>query len=130
MNRNRCLCPIRGLACLLAGLAALLVSMTTGPAAFASPLRPDPPGWLQRLPVPGRLPPMPPGWNKHPPLPGPAHVHAALAGGMPGWQIILITAGATVLAAVLAVLAARVRRARRRVTATTPRATTASGATR
>jgi hypothetical protein len=46
MNRNRYLCPIRR----LAGLAALLVSMTTGPAAFASSLRPEPPGWLQRPP--------------------------------------------------------------------------------
>ncbi len=82
--------------------------MTTGPAAFASSLRAEPQEWLQRLPVPERLPPVPPGWDKHPPLPGPVHVHAALAGGMPGWQITLIAAGATVFAAVLAVLAARV----------------------
>ncbi len=41
-NRNRYLRPIRRLAFLLAGLAALLVSMTTGPAAFASSLRAEP----------------------------------------------------------------------------------------
>ena len=62
--------------------------------------------------MPGRLPPLPPGWNKHPPLPGPAHVRAALAGGMPGWQITLIVAAAGVLAAALAVLANRKRAAR------------------
>lgn len=65
----------------------------------------------------------------HPPLPGPAHVHAALAGGVPGWQITLITAGAAVLAAVLAVLGRRTR-AVRRVTPDTAEAMTTSGATR
>jgi RNA polymerase sigma factor (sigma-70 family) len=85
-------------------LPALLAPITLGPAAFASSLRADPPGWLQRLQLPGRLPPLPPGWNKHPPLPGPAHVRASLAGGMPGWQITLIAVAAAVVAAVLAVL--------------------------
>jgi hypothetical protein len=32
----------------LTGLAPALVSITTGPAAAASPLRPDPPGWLTK----------------------------------------------------------------------------------
>jgi hypothetical protein len=51
---------------------------------------------------------------------------------MPGWQITLIAVGTAVvvLAATLAVLAARVRAARRHVTATTADAMTASGATR
>ena len=113
----------------LAGLAALLASITSGPAAFASPLRADPPGWFKRPSVPVHLPPVPPGWTKHPPLPGPAHVHTALADGMPGWQITLVAAGAAVLAAVLAVLEMRMRAARRRVTASTADAMTASGAT-
>jgi hypothetical protein len=48
---------------------------------------------------------MPPGWNKHPPLP--AQVHTVVAGGMPGWQIALIAAGAALFAASAAVLAYR-----------------------
>jgi len=36
------------------------------------------------------------------------------AGGMPGWEITLIAAGAALVAAVLAVLADRARPARRR----------------
>ena len=39
------------------------------------------------------------------------------AGGMPGWQIALIAAGAAVLAALLAVTADRIRAARRHMTA-------------
>jgi hypothetical protein len=95
MNPIRRFRLIRRVAGVLAGLAALLASITTGPADFAAQLRPDPPGWLKRAPVPVHLPPLPPGWNKHPPLPGPAHVHAALVGGMPGWQITLIAAAAS-----------------------------------
>jgi hypothetical protein len=102
---------IRRTASVLAGPAALLAPITLGPAAFASLLRADPPGWLRRLPAPARLPPLPPGWNKHPPLPGPAHVRVVLAGGMPGWQITLIAAAAAVVAAVLAVLLNRARAA-------------------
>ena len=75
---------IRRAAGVLAGLAAPLAWITTGSAALASPLRADPPGWLQRVPVPAHLPPLPPGWDKHPPLPGPALGHAAPAGGMAG----------------------------------------------
>lgn len=103
---------IRHLTCIvLAGLvgAALAVGAAAAPALATLP----PPG--PGAPARGHLPPLTPGWNKHPPLPGPVHVHAALAGGTPGWQIILITAGATLLAAVLAVIANRMRAARRRV---------------
>ena len=120
---------IRRIAGPLAGLTALLPSITTGPAALAAQLRPDPPAWLNRLPVPLSFPPAPAGWDRHPPLPGPAQVHAALAGGMAGWQITLIAGGATVLAAVLAVIATRMRTGRRRATATTAEAMTTSGAT-
>ena len=108
---------IRRVASVLTGLAATLLPITTGPAAVASQLRPDPPGWLtKRAQVPVHLLPLPPGWNKHPPLPGPAH--AALTGGMHGWQITLIAAAVAVLAAA-AILAGRMRAARRRAKATT-----------
>ena len=56
-----------------------------------------------------------PGWDKHPPVPlghvvGPVVKvpgHTVVVGGMPGWQIALIAAGAALLAAALAVLAGR-----------------------
>jgi hypothetical protein len=107
----------RRVADVLTGLAALLASLRTGSAAVASPLRADPPGWLQRLPALARLPPLPPGWTKHSPIPGPVHVHAAPAYGMPGWQIILIAAGTAALAGAVAILASRMWAWRRRVTA-------------
>jgi hypothetical protein len=71
--------PVRAidrLACILAGLA---VAFAAAPAALATPR------------------PRPPGWNKHPPLP--AHAHALVTLGLPGWQITLIAAGAAVAAA-------------------------------
>jgi hypothetical protein len=43
----------------------------------------------------------------------PAVTRIVVAGGMPGWQIALITAGAALLAAALAVLADRARAAHR-----------------
>jgi hypothetical protein len=104
---------IRRLAGVLAGLATLLASATTGSAAFASQLRPDPPWWVTHPALPVRLPPLPPGYFKHPPLPDPARVHASLAGGMPGWQITVIAVGAAVLA-VTAILLRRVLATRRR----------------
>lgn len=61
--------------------------------------------------------------NLPPPDPGPAGVVPApvvgtvVAGGMPGWQIALIAAGAALFAAVAAVMADRARAARRQVTA-------------
>jgi hypothetical protein len=113
MHRIR---PTPRLACILAGLAsALLALAVAAPAALARP-----------------RPHLPPGWNKHPPLP-PGHVvgrvskvpvHTALTGGMPGWQITLIAAGAALLAAVLAVLIDRARAARRPATASAASAMT------
>ena len=47
----------------------------------------------------------------------PPQIHTMVAGGMPGWQITLIAAGAAVLAALLAVTADRARAARRHMTA-------------
>jgi hypothetical protein len=122
------------LAVILAGLAgALLAFWTDVPAVFAAvaaPLGGAPhgrPGLHYGQPALASPPPGPPGWNKHPPLPlghevgpvyqVPARIPAhAVAGGMPGWQITLIAAGAALLAAALAVLVYRMRAARRRVT--------------
>jgi hypothetical protein len=128
MNPMRHSHLIRRVTGLLAGLTALLAQVTTGPAALAAQLRPDPPAWLNRLAVPLNFPPAPTGWDKHSPLPGQAQVHGALAGGMAGWQITLIAGAATVLAAVLAVIARRMRAGRRRATATTVGAMTTAGA--
>jgi len=95
-----CIRLIRRLAAVLTGLAgALLAFAGAAPAALARPAPPHPPGW----------PPLPPGWNKHPPLP-PRHMHhvyAVVVGGMPGWQIALIAAGAALLAATAAVVVYR-----------------------
>lgn len=97
-----------------AGLAgALLASVTAVPAALASAS----PRWADPVVTPDNLPPRP-GWDKHPPVRDPARAHAALAGGIPAWQITLIAVGAAILAAAVAVLLARARAARRRVTAT------------
>jgi hypothetical protein len=51
------------------------------------------------------------------PAQAPAQIHTVVAGGMLGWQITLIAAGAAVLAALLAVTADRARATRRHVTA-------------
>jgi len=119
----------------LAGLAGSLLAFWAGtvPAAFAAvvaPLGGDPRGHpglpynhsglpfhYSGHPVPASPPAGPPGWNKHPPLP--AHAHTLVTGGMPGWQIALIAAGAALLGAALAVIAYRMRAARRRVTVRT-----------
>ena len=45
----------------------------------------------------------------------PVHIHAAVTGGMPGWQITLIAIGAALAAATLAVLFDRAVTARRRI---------------
>jgi hypothetical protein len=104
--------PTRAIACaarVLAGLAVGLIALATiSPAAFA---RPGPPSVTPTVLATPQPPSLPPGWNKHPPLP--AHVHTLATSGMPGWQITLLAAGATVLTAVAVVLLARARAARR-----------------
>jgi len=100
---------------ILAGLTGALAAFSAGavPAALAraaAPPRGDPSGYPE-LASPR---PEPPGWNKHPPLPAPAHT--MVTGGMPGWQIALIAAGAALLVAALAVIVYRARAARRRAT--------------
>jgi len=114
---------IRRLATVLAGLAgAVLAFGAAAPSALASQLRPDPPSWLTHWALPVHLPPGSPGWFKHPPLP-PGQVarpvpvyqvvpaHTAVAGGMPGWQIALIAAGAALAVATVLVLLDRAGRA-------------------
>ena len=102
--------PIGRLRCVagvLAGLACAWLGLAPGaPAAFAtgSPI-PGPVGYITPTAEP-------PGWNMHHPLPyghwtGPvytARVHTVVIGGMPGWQIALIAAGAALAAAAAAVL--------------------------
>ncbi len=94
MNRIHRIC--RSLAGLTQRAGVLLACSLAAPAALASP------------------PPRPPGWNKHPPLP--AHAHPVITGGMPGWQITVIAAAATLLAAALAITVYRLRASWRRVT--------------
>jgi hypothetical protein len=110
-----CIQHIRRLAGALAGLAgALLAFAAAAPAALASTaaVRAQP-SWAG--------PPLPPGWNTHPPLQlrqvaGPVPVyqvpaHAAVTGGMPGWQIALIAAAAALTVATVLVLLDRAGRA-------------------
>ncbi|HEY2489794.1 MAG TPA: hypothetical protein VGI37_09825 [Streptosporangiaceae bacterium] len=52
------------------------------------------------------------GGGKHPALPTQAH---AIGSGMPGWQIVLIAAGAALLCTALALIVYRSRAARRRM---------------
>ena len=99
---------IRRLAGVLAGMACAWLGLAVAaPAAFAgaSPT-PGPAGYI----TPGAEPP---GW--HPPgYQAPLPVHTVVIGGMPGWQIALIAAGAALLAATAAVLVYRARIGRRK----------------
>jgi hypothetical protein len=52
------------------------------------------------------------GGGKHPALPAQAH---AIGSGVPGWQIVLVVAGAALLCAALTVIVHRSRAARRRM---------------
>ena len=56
-----------------------------------------------------------PGGEGEPAQPGPI-VHTVVVGGMPGWQIALIAAGAAFAAAIAAVLLDRARSGRRLIT--------------
>jgi hypothetical protein len=97
---------IRRLAVVLAGFAAAVLALAANAAAaFAWP---DPPLW--------RANPL------HLPQPTtPAITRTVVTGGMPGWQIVLIAAGAALLAAVVAVRADRTRSARRQSQPALPR---------
>ena len=90
---------IRRLASILAGLAATTLAFAAAaPAALATPAPPDP-GPAGAVPPPA--------------------VQTVVTGGMPGWQITLIAAGAALLAATLAMLLDRARAGRRHMTAPT-----------
>src|SRR6516225_6293079 len=96
---NRCH-ALGHFAVILAGLAgAVLVFAAAVPAALASasPRRAGLLSWAD--------PPLPPGWNKHPRLPDPARAHAALAGGIPGWQLTLMAVTIVLLVATLVAIA-------------------------
>jgi hypothetical protein len=89
MNRCRALGHI---AVIVAGLAGAVVA---GPAALASAS-----SRKTRL-LSWADPPLPPGWNKHPRLPDHARVHAAIVGGIPGWQLTLMAVTIVLLVATL-----------------------------
>jgi len=96
------------LARILAGLAAALVAaVAAAPAALA-----------QQYPQPGHLSRIGPVFPPPHHTVVPANTHAAVAGGMAGWQIALIAVGAAILAAAVAVLFERARAARRQPTTT------------
>jgi hypothetical protein len=105
--------PIRRAAGLLAGLAAALLACAAAPAALAAtagigPVGGSPAGGSPAFPGPNRS-----GYPT-----APAQIHTIITmGGMPGWQITLIAAGAAILAAAAAVLLDRSRTARRHLTA-------------
>lgn len=76
--------------------AALLGGIIAAPAAFASLVPPPGTGDTSSNPV------------------APVTVHTVTVGGTPGWQIALFMVAAAVFAAAIAVLADRMRTARRR----------------
>jgi hypothetical protein len=90
---------IRRLAGVLAGLAGVLLAFGATPAFAMIPH----PG---QLGAPGDPPPV---------FPAPARITLVTGGGMPGWQITLITVGAALLGAAVAVLLDRARATRRNV---------------
>ena len=98
----------------LTTLAGALIAFTAAaPAALADHV--PPPGGAG--PVSGLSRTVP--WPKPPAPPAPPSVHTVVAGGMPGWQIILIAAGAALAAAVVAVRLDRAHAARKAHHATT-----------
>jgi len=95
MNRIR---HIRGIAGVLAGLAAALLASGATPA-FATLLPPERDGPAGAI--------VPSGLHS-------VQVHTIVTGGMAGWQITLIAVGAALLAATAAVLLDRARAAHRK----------------
>ena len=88
----------------LAAFAAALLGLSAGaPAAFAS---------TNILPAPG-------GGRPATGTPPATFGHTIIVGGMPGWQIAVIAAGAALLAAAAAVLLDRAWQARRQALSST-----------
>jgi hypothetical protein len=122
MNRIR---RLRRVAGVLAGLVCAWLGLAAAsPAAFAAGISLPGPGGPAPITTPPVGYPCSPGCSplsdKHLVL---SHghgtgtvyrVHTVVVGGMPGWQIALIAAGAALAAATLAVLANRIWTARRR----------------
>ncbi len=102
MNPIRRIRRIRRIAAVLAGLAAGLVAFGVTPAFARIVPPPDVPI------ITGGLAPAPPV------QPATTVTRTVLVGGMPGWQIALIAAGAALLAAAVAVLAYRALAGRRK----------------
>jgi hypothetical protein len=110
---------IRRIAAALAGLACSCLALAvTVPAAFAQALSSPggggmPAAWVREALLRGEdLAPVS-GSGSAGSFAAPAVTRTVVAGGMPGWQIALIAAGAALLTATLAVLADRVRAAHR-----------------
>ena len=97
---------LRRVAATLTGLALTWLGLAVAaPAAFARII--PPPGGMGSVPASAGLGTVPPS--------GAVTVtRTVVVGGMPGWQIALITAGAALLAAALAVLADRALAAHRK----------------
>ena len=95
MNRIHRCHHFRRIAAVLGGLAASVLVVLSGAAAFAYP---DPP-------IPGPAFPMQP----------PPRVHTIVTEGTPGWQIALIAIGAAIFAAALAVSLDRAHTAHRQL---------------
>jgi hypothetical protein len=117
MNRIRHICRI---VAALAGLAcACLVLAVAVPAAFAQALSSPggggiPAAWVREALLRGEDPAAVSGSGSVRSSAAPVVSRTVVAGGMPGWQIALIAAGAALLAATLAVLADRARAAHRK----------------
>lgn len=90
---------IRRCLSVLAVMGGALLALGGAASAALASLAPPDPGQGGVVPVPA--------------------VHTIVTGGMPGWQIALIAAGAAVVAAVIAVLVDRARVARHIVAART-----------
>jgi hypothetical protein len=87
---------IRRATAVLTGLAVAILGLAAAPAAFARVVPANGSGGVTA------------------PAAVPAVTRVVVVGGMPGWQIALIAAGAALIAAALAVLADRARTAHRR----------------
>ena len=98
---------IRRIAVMLAGLGGAVLAFSTAAAPAFATLPPPDPGQPRSLPC---SPTCAPG----PHTVAPAHIHAVVTGGMPGWQIALIAAGAALVAATVAVLVDRAWAAHRK----------------
>jgi len=106
MNRiRRSICVLIGLS---AGVAVALAAGAPAALATTTPPPSPPPRFLPCSPT------CAPGLH----ITVPAHIRAAVTGGMPGWQITLIALGAALFAAAVALLLDRAWLARRHATAT------------